>query len=145
MSDHTASPTEFINPSICLKECQQEQHTPIAFGKKSVQFGELSAAEFEKDEPPSSAMKHLLPADARRRFYSHHDDVCSEIDRDPDIERTKANSRILAMWESDFDDVLDSATKRRRSSGTFIPMRMSPNQALDVAQDDLHLDVDNVP
>ena len=97
-----------------------------------VQFGALFAAEFLKDEPTASAIKHLADEDARRRYRPHDDD-----DDDPSHQEqkhktqvTKTNSKILAAWESDFpkDDEEDSAMKkkRRRSSGTFSPLMLTP-------------------
>jgi hypothetical protein len=84
-------------------------------------------------------MKHLADEEARLRYCCNHDVDISDRERD-ETERTKANSRILAAWESDFQDVVESATKRRRSSGTFDPLLM-PSDSDD---EDASLDMDEV-
>ena len=121
--------------------------TGTARKSRMVQFGALFAAEFQKDEPTASAIKHLADEDARRRYRPHDDD-----DDDPSFQEqnhktqvTKDNSKILAAWESDFpkdDEDDDSATKRkrRRSSGTFSPLLLTPEDQ----DDDASLDMDEV-
>ena len=138
--DHLSPSAQHNDESSSTKR-QQKHQIPHASASKSVQFGSLSAAEFEKDEPPASAMKHLADEDARRRYCFHQDDEMSTREL-YDTERTKANSRILAAWESEFEDVEDSATKRRRSSGTFNPLLMPYRDDSD--DEDTSLDMDEV-
>lgn len=99
-----------------------------------VQFGALCAAEFLRDEPTASAIKHLADEDAKRRYRPHDDeDDPSFQEQNDKTQVTKTNSKILAAWESDFpndDDDDDDSTmkrKRRRSSGAFSPMLLTPD------------------
>ena len=86
-------------------------------------------------------MKHLADEDARRRYYYNPDDEVSKRQHD-ETERTKANSKILASWESEFEGVEDSASKRRRSSGSFNPLLMPDRNLSD--DEDTSLDIDEV-
>jgi len=69
--------------------------------ERKVQFGELSAAEFNRDAPTSSAIKPLTLIEARQRFSP-----TKNIEDESTLIETKSNSKILAQWEDDFDDYL---------------------------------------
>jgi hypothetical protein len=124
------------------------QQTPIAnipyIDKKSVQFGAISAAEFRNDEPTFSAIKPLTQEDADRLFCSPKDITIQEKEQ---TERTKTNAKILADWETTFQNDNDSdqlyeasneesAKKRRRkSSNRFRPFNSSLHDKNDYGDD----------
>ena len=98
--------------------------TPLVVGsQKKITFGALSAAEFQKDEPTSSAIKPLAPEDAQQR-YSVRSNTNKE---EEDTAQTKNNSKILAAW-GDFEDLLPR--RRRRSSTIFSPSRPGQSSLL---------------
>lgn len=101
--------------------------------KRKVQFGALSAAEYERDEPPSSAMKPLRE-DELMRYSLEQKEVPPE--EEAMVKETKTNSLILAEWDGAFDDDSDNDAaarkRRRRSSNVF-----SPNAATNSLVSDL--------
>jgi hypothetical protein len=86
---------------------------------RKVQFGDTLAAEYQREEPPTSALKPIL-----------HFAASSELkENDSEMEETKRNTAILQQWEDCFDDEEEDddddfviTTKReRRESTLFSP------------------------
>jgi hypothetical protein len=144
------------SPAIIMKKSAttSSQQTPTvnipSSDKKSVQFGALSAAEFQKDEPTSSAIKPLPQEDADRLFWSPKEITLKEKEQ---TERTKTNAKILADWETSFESDDDSDTfhdasskesvkkRRRRSTGIFPPFASSRHDRNDYDNDEINENV----
>jgi hypothetical protein len=94
--------------------------------KRKVQFGALSAAEYERDEPPSSAMKPMRPDQISLLYSLEQKEVPPE--EATMVEETKCNSQTLAAWDDAFDHdsddddrVVSRKRRRRQSSNVFSP------------------------
>jgi hypothetical protein len=98
--------------------CESPATSASNNNKRKVQFGALLAAEYERDEPPSSAMKPMHPDQISLLYSLEQKEVPSE--EAPMVEETKCNSQTLAAWDDD-DCVVSRKRWRRQSSNVFSP------------------------
>lgn len=93
--------------SNSITQCFQTPILKSLSRDRKVQFGALSAAEFNRDAPTSSAIKPLTPVEAQKLFSPTK--TKTEEDDETTLLETKSNSKILAQWEDDFDEYLSES------------------------------------
>ena len=98
-------------------------------GKKSVKFGQSSAAEFESTRPTLELTP--LPAELAREVFKVDDqDVQSDEESTEIHQETARNADTLAMWEDDFDTYCEDAKT----------IEENKNISIDDDEDDIALD-----
>ena len=94
--------------------------------KRSVKFGDSSAAEFESSRP-TVELTPLPPEQAREQFRVDEKDVESDEESVELHQETARNADILALWDDDFDSFCDERDSDDDEHLEALVQRKRPN------------------